>query len=43
MQMSTLPQWMAALPQLLIVAGLTVIFAAWAWGARAITSAAAST
>jgi uncharacterized protein (TIGR00297 family) len=43
MQMSTLPQWMAALPQLLIVAGLTVIFADWAWGARAITSAAAIT
>ncbi len=41
--MSSLPYWMAALPQLLIVAGLTVIFAAWAWGARAITGAAAVT
>ncbi len=41
--MSTLPYWMAGMPQLLIVAGLTVIFAAWAWGARAITGAAAAT
>ena len=41
--MSIVPQWMAALPQLLIVAGLTVVFAAWAWGARAITGAAAIT